>query len=336
MDNSYSVESVNAPAVVFAYNRPLHTQKMLSSLKRNYLAAQTDLHVYCDGPKSESDLANVTAVRELFHNLSGFKSVTIVASELNRGLAESVISGVSEAINTAGKVIVIEDDLELSPYFLSFMNFALDKYREANQVFSIGGYQFPSKTMEIPDGYTYDTYTAYRACSWGWATWADRWNKVDWDVSDFKEFVRDEEAVNAFNQGGIDLSQSLKDQMNGRIDSWAIRFCYGHFRAESYCVYPTRTLVRNIGLDSSGVHCGVDPTRDHDIFDEDWHPSELCPVVKPDMEIAKRFAMAFDPRRFVTKSYFFELMKNPRNLTARIITFLKIRWTISSRMAKRK
>jgi hypothetical protein len=246
-----------APIVLFVYNRPIHTERVLASLQKNRLASDTELFLYSDAPRKPADDPQVFQVRNTIHSITGFRRVQIVEQELHQGLANSVISGVSDVVQRSGKVIVIEDDLFLSPNFLAFMNAMLDFYKLFSEVYSISGFSYPASAIQIPEDYPYDVYLSYRCLSWGWATWLDRWQTVDWKVTDFDSFVRAGKSQNLFNRGGEDLSDMLKLQMAGKIDSWAIRWCYAHFQHNAFCICPVRSFVNNLGFDGSGTHCGV-------------------------------------------------------------------------------
>jgi hypothetical protein len=245
-----------SPIALFTYNRPWHTKKTLDALRKNDLARKSKLFVFSDGYKSNEDKEKVEEVRRTVDQVEGFESVEVVKREQNWGLANSVIMGVTEVIEKYGKVIVLEDDLITSPSFLNYMNSMLEKYEDEKKVFSISGYNHPLSLMKIPKNYPYDIYFNPRASSWGWATWKDRWEKADWKVKDFDEFLKNKDLQKKFNQGGEDMLQMLIRQMNGEIDSWAIRWCYTHFKNDAYCVYPVVSYVDNIGHDGSGVHCG--------------------------------------------------------------------------------
>lgn len=293
------------PAVIllFVYNRPEHTKKTLAALSRNNLVSQSDLVIFSDGPKSDSEVANVAAVRQILSGISGFKSTKIILRDVNYGLAKSVISGVTEVLREYPEVIVMEDDLETTPNFLEFMNNALNYYRDDHKAFSIGGYQFPSSTMVIPKSYPYDTYSSYRCCSWGWATWSNRWNLIDWNTPTYSEFMKDAYLQDRFNRGGSDLTQLLEMQLQGKIDSWAIRFCFAQFLNEAYCITPIKTFVRNIGLDNSGVHCGIDPKREHATLDYNWHAENFSPASLLNEQILFDHKRAFEAAPVSDKIY---------------------------------
>ena len=280
-----------SPIILFVYNRPWHTEQTVEALKKNELASENDLFIFSDGPKIEND-ENVRKVREYIKTIDGFKSVTIVERDKNLGLANSVISGVTEIIIKFGKVIVLEDDLVTSRYFLKFMNEALDFFKDRNDVFSISGHSYPPSIMKIPRFYKHDVYLSYRFGSWGWATWSDRWDKVDWEIKDYEKFKNDDKMKAEFNRGGKDMSDMLISQMEGRIDSWAIRFDYAHFKNNCYNTRPVKSLVKNTGFDGSGVHCGA-----ADIFKDDIK-NDFLPMleyIKLNKKVLKSFYNVFEP-----------------------------------------
>lgn len=244
-----------APVVMFVYNRLDSVEQTIENLKRNELAEQTELFIFSDAAKKESQVENVSLVRNYIHKIDGFKSVHIIEAEKNKGLAKSVITGVTEIINEKGKVIVVEDDLITAPQFLTFMNDALDFYEDEKKIWSISGYQFP---FELPETYTKSVYAAYRSSSWGWATWKDRWETIDWEVRDYSSYKYNPIRIAKFCKGGTDLDKMLRYQMQGKIDSWAIRWCYNQCKQDKYTIYPVKSLVNNIGTDGRGTHC--DPT----------------------------------------------------------------------------
>lgn len=284
-----------APVALFAYNRPDHIKVTLDALTRNALAAQTDLFVFSDGPKGEHDAAAVTAVRNLVRAVSGFASMTLVERPVNMGLARSVISGVTEILEKYENIIVLEDDLVTSRNFLAYMNEALDHYRNDPMAFSVTGHTFPDSYLKIPADYPFDTYAGHRCSSWSWGTWRDRWRTIDWGMNYFPAFANDAVAQETFNRGGQDMSTLLAMQYEGKIDSWAIRFCYAHHVNDMRCIYPTRTLVRNIGLDNSGTHSKPDPRFLHPELDAEWCPRRFCPASATDERIVRGFRAIFDP-----------------------------------------
>ena len=243
-----------APICLFVYARADLTRQTVESLLANPLARASTLHVFCDGPRPGAR-AKVQAVRDYVQGIRGFAKVVVHEREQNLGLAKSIITGVTEVLRHHDRVIVLEDDLHLSSGFLAFMNQSLQAYAEQPKVLSVSGYAFPMDHGPQP---AHDATFGLRASSWGWATWRDRWEQIDWDVRAYPQFRRSPLQRLRFNRGGSDLSHMLDRQMAGQIDSWAIRFCFHQFQHGLVDVFPVRSLVENIGHGEGGQHCQQD------------------------------------------------------------------------------
>ena len=253
-----------APIAVFCYNRPKHIEKTLKALSKNVLADESQLYVFCDGPKSnasEEQVHKVEETRRIVRGRKWCKDVQIIEAPTNQGLRKSIISGVSMVIEKHGTVIVVEDDLETSPFFLSYMNNCLEKYKDYRGVFSISA-QSCMNPKDFPQDYPYDVYAHPTHLPWGWATWKDRWELVDWDIDkkmkeplDNQPFMRD-----AFMRAGQDLYYlSLKERLNG-LDVWSICFSLAHFQHHAVSIRPIVSYVHNTGFDGSGENCGSQET----------------------------------------------------------------------------
>lgn len=239
---------MKTPIAIFAFNRPLHFSRMMDSLKKNEGLDGRDIFVFIDGPRNDEDRPLVKEVCALAHTLT----TNVESAAANKGLAASVITGVSKLMDKYGRAIVIEDDLILMPAFLRFMDEALDYYVHDERIFSVCGF---SLKIDKPAGYSHDIYLSPRSSSWGWATWKNRWDKVDWDVSDFNELKQSLRLRHEFNKGGSDMYSMLKRYMEGRNNSWAIRFCYAQFKNKAYSLHPFRSLVVNDGYGEGATNC---------------------------------------------------------------------------------
>lgn len=246
-----------APIVLFVYNRPWHTRQTVEALQRCELAAESDLYIFADGPRedaSEKCKDNIAAVREYIQSIKGFASITIDASPNNIGCADSIIRGVSIVIEDKGKAIVVEDDIVAHPFFLRFMNEALEAYEKDKRIFCISA---TMEKFEIPTSYTCDVFLTYRTGSWGWATWNDRWKMINWDINNYRIIKHPtKKQIKSFCMGGDDLWPVLNAQFRGEIDAWDGRFCYNMSLLKKMCLRPTKSFVSNIGMDRSGTHCG--------------------------------------------------------------------------------
>lgn len=240
-----------APVALFAFRRCNHLQRAVESLLTNPEARYTNLFVYCDGPKIENQIHETQEVRAYAKLISGFNEVHIIEREENLGLAGSVISGVTDVISRCGTVIVVEDDLVLSPLFLSFMNKGLLLYQSQSKVASIHGYCYP--TAERPKR----PFFLRGADCWGWATWERAWSRFDPDGQSLLNQLNVQNESHLFDFGTRKYyTKMLQDQIAGKNDSWAIRWYASMFLAKMYTLYPAESYVANLGHDGSGCHCG--------------------------------------------------------------------------------
>jgi len=275
-----------APVVLFVYNRLEHTTKTIESLSQNPLASKCILYIFSDAPKSESVAKDVQRVREYISTLSlkgYFKEVIITESKINKGLANSIIDGVTNVMQKHGRAIVLEDDLLCAPDFLDFMNQSLDFYQDNHRIGSISGY---SPLKALPQHYSKDIWIASRTSSYGWATWVDRWQEIKWNIDDFEVFKRDKKARKRFDECGSDRYDRLRRQLEVGANSWSIRFGYWQFRAGKYTVFPSHTRIQNIGWDGSGMHSNE--YDNYDIFNSKITTKNIpfkLEHVKPNIEI---------------------------------------------------
>lgn len=241
---------ITAPIVLFVYNRPDHTKRTIEALRNNELAAESDLIVFSDGYKTKASAPQVTAVRELVASVTGFRSVNLITRERNYGLSQSIISGVTETVVARNRVIVLEDDIITSPYFLRYMNEALGLYEYDDDVISIHGYVYPVKAR-LPE-----TFFLRGADCQGWATWKRGWDLFEPDGRKLLSELRQRGLEREFDfDGAHDFTRMLRNQIAGRNDSWAVRWYASAFLRGKLTLYPGVSLLRNIGFDSSGVHC---------------------------------------------------------------------------------
>ena len=240
-----------APILLFTYNRPTHTRRLIESLRTNAEAAESPLVVYSDAAREAADEASVAEVRRYLHTLDGFASVALIERSENWGLARNVIDGVTTQVNRYGRVIVLEDDLVVAPYFLRFMNEALEMYADEPRVGHIQACDFTQDPSLPP------TFLIKWTGSWGWATWARAWQHFNPDGAALLRRLEEEKLTHTFDFGGTyRFTRMLRRQVQGKNNSWAIRWNASLFLADILSLNVGRSLVQNTGFDGSGTHCG--------------------------------------------------------------------------------
>lgn len=238
-----------APIALFVYNRPDHMRRTLSYLQKNELAAESRLFIFSDGAKTDADEDKVAQIRQQAKQVTGFKSVKVIERKTNVGLANSIISGVTQLVNDYGKVIVFEDDLLSSPYTLQYFNEALDRYANQPEVMHIGAYMYDLKAANLPQTFFYRAAT-----SWGWATWTRAWKNFEPNVDVLMQQFNKAKIHEFSIEGTMNFWKQMLQFKAGKNNSWAIRWYASIFLKHGLTLNPSHSLIQNIGHDGTGVH----------------------------------------------------------------------------------
>jgi hypothetical protein len=304
---------VYAPVVLFVYNRTEHLRFAISALSKNEGASQTDLIVYSDGSKSDNDLG-VIEVRKYIKTILGFKSLIIHEASQNKGLAQSIIDGVSEVISQYGRVIVLEDDIITSPLFLNYMNSSLELYKDENKVMHVSGYMFPIDDRELPNAFFLKPATC-----WGWATWDRAWKYFSNDIQQIeksmnKEMIKDFNLNNNYDY----YSQVILNKKN-KIKTWAVFWYASCFLNNGLSLHPKKSYCLNIGHDGSGTHC--DTNDSFNVILEGADPSSFEKIEIVENLVARKRVETFFGKN--KKSFAAKLVSKFKNIYHGITQTLK-------------
>jgi len=280
---------LNTAILLFVYNRPIHTEKVVDSLLSNSSSGDYDLLIFSDGAKDGSQNNHVFKVRDYISTITGFKTIRIFESEQNLGLSKSILGGIQCAFESYDSVIIIEDDILVSPYFLNFISSGLALYESNEDVISIHGYTYPTNHT-LPE-----TFFMRGADCWGWATWKKDWSLFNPDGLSLLRKLIENRQVHQFDHNGTsNHSKILREQVSGKQDSWAIRWHASAFLANKLTLYPGRSLVQNIGFDGSGRHCGN--------YDSHWVELSDRPISVDRIDVAESQLGALAFEEFYRKS----------------------------------
>lgn len=304
-----------SPVIIFVYNRADHFTQVYNALAACKEAKDSDLFIFSDGAKNEAGREKVEQVRAAvaaIKNSDDFRSITVTESPVNKGLAASVIAGVTKVINEYGRAIVVEDDCKVSPFFLSFMNNALEYYANNEKIGAIAGY---TPMLQLPSDYCGDIFAAYRSCSCTWATWADRWQGVDWELKDINDFYLSPGLIRRLNANGSDRFLRLYRQTKGNGSSWSVRFGAHLVKNDLLTIYPRCSYISNIGCDESGVHSKTDDA-------EKMHVDLSCSIENPvltEVDIDGRI------QKIMKKHYSYGFISEAKKFIATVLIVIKER-----------
>jgi hypothetical protein len=281
------MENTLAPVLLFVYNRLYHVARTVETLQKNILAKESELFIFSDAAKNESDVGAVNEVRRYITGISGFKKVHIIERRENMGCDVSIVGGISSIISKYKKVIEVDDDIITAPMFLTYMNMALNTFEDDKRIWGVSGY---TPSIKIPSDYTDDIYLSLRPSSWGLGTWEDRWNTVDWNKAGIEDVFRDTQARKMFCEAGEDVLNSLVKYPN----AYDTTILYSMRKQGKYAIFPVVSLLQNIGTDGSGVHF-TSKQKKYDVVMKN-RLLTINPDISPNAEILMRM------KKFYTKS----------------------------------
>lgn len=293
-----------SPIVLFVYNRLDYTRQTLQALLKDPLAKESELFIYSDAPKNQDSQKSVQEVRNYIHSITGFANITIIERDQNFGLANSIIDGVTTTIKQYKKAIILEDDLVVSPNFLSYINQALDLYENEKNVACITAFNFP---LEFKPPLKDETFFLKGADCWAWATWERAWNLFEKDGKKLLKTIKDHQLQKEFDfDHSYPYTKMLQNQIEGKNDSWAIRWYASAFLQNMLCLYPKHSLVENIGVD--GTHFkNAKKDQWFGIASNEAIQIQKIPTI-PNPQAREAFILFFKSRKFfyrILKSLFF-------------------------------
>jgi len=289
-----------APICMSTYIRIDHLKQTIEALKRNTLAGESEVYVFSDGPKRGHE-EKVHAVRRYLRDVRGFKKFEVIESAAN-AYPNSLRQGMRTLLEKYGRMISFEEDVVTAPYFLEFMNQSLTVYERSPKIFSISGYCPP---ITIPEGYLYDVFLLPRFSGWGFGIWKDRFDliKMTLPKDEVSKFIRSWKDISSFGLGGLDMLEKIRKEASGKIDALDVKIFYSQHKLNMDTVYPVGSLVRNIGLDGTGLHSAKTKIKDVELINSErqWiFPPEIqrdIRIMKSNFFFRLRGAKTFRPSR---------------------------------------
>lgn len=296
------VQNSKAPLVIIAFTRDVLLRRVLERLMEASGVGGRSIFVYIDGPRKDADLDGIDRVCRVVKEMQEKYRVgiNVVQREVNYGCQKNISSAISEVINKFGRVIVVEDDVLVSRTFFSYLDAALEYYEKDHRIWSINAYQSPY--MKVPRGVDGDLYLSPRNLCLGWGTWADRWNKVDFEIKDWPSFKDDPDRMRSLNEAGIDLAGMMDKHYAGQLNSWAVPCTYYMVKNNLFSVEPRFSLTKNIGFGAQdSVHTGCRNL----IYEKQcyYNFNPRLKTIAPDERVLKRIKYNSSPRGLIDRVY---------------------------------
>lgn len=237
--------------ILFTWHRSTHTRKVLEALSKNDVLPEV-LYIFQDGVNEKTNSEEWQKVNQLINNVS-FCETKVYVSDINKGCARSIVSGINFALQECDAVIVLEDDCVPDKQFMRFIVSALKTYKNEDKVYCVSGYGWRVVLSEQKE---FDAYFSGRSCSSGWATWKDKWAAYEENYNIVNEIKKDPAARERLKIWGNDLESMLAGNIHGTCDAWDVFWSLNIIKKGGYCLSPYNTLLHNIGFDGSGLHSG--------------------------------------------------------------------------------
>lgn len=246
--------STLAPVLIITYNRYDHLRQTVEALKQNYLADQTILFIASDYPKSELDRESVQKVREYIKSICGFKSVIPIFREYNYGAIENALSAIKKVFGEYDRLIIMEDDIVTGKGFLKFINDGLEKYKDNKEIYAICGYLWALQNAKPVENQIF----LHAFAAWGCGIWKakEAWIQGGPDLA--REFLSSSKLFCKMNRASPHYLLMVASIAKGHLVAGDVDRCLTMIKCQKLCLFPPKSLVRNIGFDGSGIHCGLD------------------------------------------------------------------------------
>ena len=256
---SHNTETDLAPIVMISYNRPDFVRLSMNNVALANNSANHDIFMFVDGPRNDGDKVKQDEIFEIVESYQKqLPKLTIIRRERNYGCRGNIVDAISTIITRYGKAIIIEDDILISRTFLDYMDIALDFYKNDKSIWSINAYQSPN--LKIPKDYPHDVYLDPVNMCWGWGTWEDRWNQVDFDLRDWKTDRENPDIISKLNRTGRHFINMIDAQAEGRLKTWDVQCLYHVVKNGLMSIEPRYQLSKNIGysVTAGGEHNKTD------------------------------------------------------------------------------
>ena len=222
--------------VVVAYNRPRSLERILYSLSKTQKINDVKLIISIDNNEPEN--LNVKEIAEKYNWPFGKKEVIYRKSRM--GLRKHILE-CGDLSQKYGSVIVLEDDLFVSPYFYDYAVQALEFYENDQHINGISLYRYPYEDMTdlpfIPISDDSDVYFMQFPSSLGQAWSSNHWNN-------FREWLSKEPVLESIRISPQALSWPET--------SWKKYFNAFLVDSDTYFVFPRFSLTTN--FNDPGTH----------------------------------------------------------------------------------
>ncbi len=268
-----------SPVLILTCNRVKHLEECIKSLAQNEWAENTDIYISVDFPPDDRYVDGWNKVKDyLSHGLNSysFASINIIIQNYNLGPYKNGRYLINWVREKHDRFIITEDDNVFSKYYLKFVNQALERIENEDQIVAVCPYQSNKNVKNSAQIYTLRYFS-----SWGNAclvsdklkqySWINNDNILNFAVSirkmfEFWKYFRG--YFNTLVEGILynHVNNFFEEDNRVAVIDVTINMylCNYDYRA----LFPNVNYVKNNGGDGSGINSRMGDWS-YDIDEED-------------------------------------------------------------------
>ena len=234
------------PALILGYNRFDKFSRCITTL---YEQGIKKVYVSIDGPKNEYDIQAQKNIKNFCERNPLGLDINLKSLKENNGCRVGPLKGISWFFEENNHGVILEDDVIVSKKCIEIFSFLLEEHLLNKNIMSLSSFnEFTDKSIE-------SLYKIPVWRSWGWATWAEKWqmhlkfsNRIKnlniWQIYNLlpKEYRL------------IETAELIKSCQLNLMDAWDYEFNFSHIvnKKKSLTIGGINNYV--YGFDDSATH----------------------------------------------------------------------------------
>ncbi len=257
---SNEITAFDTPVLLIIFNRPETTRRVFDTIRQQ---KPKYFFVAADGPRPdrEADIEKCKSAREII-KVDWVCELKTLYLDKNLGCGRGPANAITWFFSQVEEGIILEDDCLPHPDFFMYCSELLDRFRNAEEIFFIGGTNFQKGIMRGAASYY---FSAGHHGTWGWATWKKSWNKFNYYLENVSFEQIKPNLKNLFPnriQRNYWISIYKEVKKNRYNEScWDYQFYFASWLLNGLAILPNVNLVTNCGFGEDATHTNCEANQ---------------------------------------------------------------------------